>query len=232
VSDTVGFWKLAEEDPGRLALVDPSGAEVTYGELYAASNRLVHGLRALGLTAGDGVAAVLPNGSEMVSLYFAAMQAGWYLTPINHHLVGPEIAYIVDDCEAGAFIGHERFGDACRVAAEAFALPADRCFGVGRVAGARPLAELIDGQPDTRPEDRSAGAPMHYTSGTTGRPKGSADGCQAPTPTLRRPRAASCSGSSAPSPTTATCTSAGRRCTTPPCWPSRRPPCTSGTPSS
>ncbi|MFP3899945.1 MAG: acyl-CoA synthetase [Acidimicrobiia bacterium] len=172
MTDTVGFWKLAEEDPGRLALVDPSGAEVTYGELDAAANRLVHGLRALGLTTGDGVAAVLPNGIEMVSLYFAAMQAGWYLTPINHHLVGPEIAYIVDDCEAGAFIGHERFGDACRAAAQAFALPADRCFGVGQVAGFRPLSDLTDGQPDTRPEDRSAGAPMHYTSGTTGRPKG------------------------------------------------------------
>jgi len=172
VTETVGFWKLAEEDPGRLALVDPSGAEVTYGELFATSNRLVHGLRALGLTAGDGVAAVLPNGVEMVSLYFAAMQAGWYLTPINHHLVGPEIAYIVDDCEAGAFIGHERFGDACRAAADAFALPAARCFGVGDVAGFRPLPELTAGQPDSRPEDRSAGAPMHYTSGTTGRPKG------------------------------------------------------------
>ena len=113
VSDTVGFWKLAEEDPDRLAVVDPSGREVTYGELFAESNRLVHGLRALGLTTGDGVAAVLPNGVEMFALYFAAMQAGWYLTPINHHLVGPEIAYIVQDCEAGAFIGHERYGDAC-----------------------------------------------------------------------------------------------------------------------
>ena len=172
MTDTVGFWKLAEEDPGRPALVDPSGTEVTYGELYATANRIVHGLRDLGLAAGDGVAAVLPNGTEMVALYFAAMQAGWYLTPINHHLVGPEIAYIVDDCEAGAFVGHERFGEPCRVAADAFALPADRCFSVGQVAGFRPFSQLTDGQPDTRPDDRTAGAPMHYTSGTTGRPKG------------------------------------------------------------
>jgi long-chain acyl-CoA synthetase len=172
VTDTVGFWKLAQEDPGRLAVVDPSGAEVTYGELFAASNRLVHGLRALGLTAGDGVAAVLPNGSEMVALYFAAMQAGWYLTPINHHLVGPEIAYIVDDCEAAAFIGHERFGAACRAAADEFGRWAGACCSVGDVPGFRPLHELTDGRPDGLPSDRSAGAPMHYTSGTTGKPKG------------------------------------------------------------
>ena len=100
MTDTVGFWKLAEEDPGRLAVVDPSGREVTYGELYAECNRLVHGLRALGLVAGDGVAAVLPNSAEMLALYFAAMQAGWYLTPINHHLVGPEVAHIVADSGA------------------------------------------------------------------------------------------------------------------------------------
>jgi long-chain acyl-CoA synthetase len=172
VTDTVGFWKLAQEDPGRLAVVDPSGAEVTYGELFAASNRLVHGLRALGLTAGDGVAAVLPNGSDMVALYFAAMQAGWYLTPINHHLVGPEIAYIVDDCEAAAFLGHERFGAACRATADELGLPADRCFAVGDVPGFRPQRELTDGHSDALPTDRSAGAPMHYTSGTTGKPKG------------------------------------------------------------
>ena len=172
MTDTVGFWKLAEEDPTRLAVVDPSGREVTYGELYAESNRLVHGLRALGLATGDGVACVLPNGFEMLALYFAAMQAGWYLTPINHHLVGPEIAYIVEDCEAGALIGHERYAEACLGAAGEISLAADRCFAVGDVPGFRPFAELTVGQPGDRPGERSGGAAMHYTSGTTGQPKG------------------------------------------------------------
>ncbi|MFZ6002907.1 MAG: acyl-CoA synthetase [Actinomycetota bacterium] len=172
MTDTLGFWKLAEEGPQALAVVDPSGREVTYGELFGEANRLVHGLRALGLEEGDGVAAVLPNGIEMLALYFAAMQAGWYLTPINHHLVGPEIAYIVDDCEADAFVGHERFGEACKSAAAEFSLPPDRCFSIGPITGFRALSELTTGEPSTLPEDRSAGAPMHYTSGTTGQPKG------------------------------------------------------------
>jgi long-chain acyl-CoA synthetase len=172
VTDTVGFWKLAQEDPGRLAVIDPRGDEVTYGDLLAEANRTVHGLRALGLRAGDGIAAVLPNGLEVLTLYFAAMQAGWYLTPINHHLVGPEIAYIVDDCEADVLIGHERFAHACTVAAREVALAADRRFAVGEVPGFRPFHEVTDAQPDSLPPERSAGAPMHYTSGTTGRPKG------------------------------------------------------------
>lgn len=172
MTDTVGFWKLAEEDPDRVAVIDPEGREVSYGDLLAEGNRLVHGLRGLGLGTGDGVAAVLPNSIEMLALHLAAMQAGWYLTPINHHLVGPEIAYILDDCEAGAFIGHERFAGACEAAARASRLAPERCFSIGSVPRFRPLAELTDGQPSERPEDRSAGAPMHYTSGTTGQPKG------------------------------------------------------------
>lgn len=167
-----GFWVDAAIEPDRLAVVAPDGADITAGDLLAECNRLVHGLRAMGLTAGDGIAAVMPNGIEMMALYFAAMQAGWYLTPINHHLVGPEIAYIVDDCDASVFIGHERFADTCATAASEFGLGADRCFSVGEVPGFRSWSDLTDGQPDTAPTDRTAGQPMHYTSGTTGRPKG------------------------------------------------------------
>jgi len=167
-----GFWQDAAEDPGRLAVVDPDGNEILAGDLLTLCNQLVHGLRARGLVAGDGIAAVMPNSIEMMALYFAAMQAGWYLTPINHHLVGPEIAYIVDDCDAKVFVGHERFADACRAAADEFSLDADACFAVGDVPGFRPLTDLTDGQPATAPEDRTAGQPMHYTSGTTGKPKG------------------------------------------------------------
>src|SRR4030081_51752 len=34
MSETLGFWKIAQEDPGRLAIVDPDGTQTTYGELY------------------------------------------------------------------------------------------------------------------------------------------------------------------------------------------------------
>jgi long-chain acyl-CoA synthetase len=168
----LGFWRLAGQDPDRLAVVDPEGGEISAGELLAASNRLVHGLRALGLQKGDVLATVLPNGAPMLELFLAATQAGWYITPINHHLAGPEIAYIVDDCEAKALVGHERFaGELTRAAAEIRLGPEGR-FAVGDVEGFRPYPDLSDGQPDTAPPDRTVGAPMQYTSGTTGRPKG------------------------------------------------------------
>ena len=167
-----GFWNLAQHDPAHVALVDPEGRRLTAGELLAEANRLVHGLRAVGLQQGDRVAAVLPNGAPMVALYLAAAQAGWYLVPINHHLTATEIAYIVQDAEAKAFFGAERFADACRGAAEEFEFPAPARIALGRVPGFRSYAELIAKQPDTLPSDRVAGQVMNYTSGTTGRPKG------------------------------------------------------------
>ena len=168
-----GFWAYAEEEPARLALVEPDGREVSAGELLASANRLVHGLREVGLRPGDAIAMVLPNCAEVFELYLAALQAGWYLVPINHHLVGSEIAYIVADSEAKAFIGHERFADACAAAVAEIGFPKAACFAVpDNIPGFRSFAELKQGQPTTAPPDRTTGAVMNYTSGTTGRPKG------------------------------------------------------------
>src|SRR5262252_4983016 len=124
-----GFWNLAQQDPSHLALVTPQGEELSAGTLHARANRLVHGLRTLGLVAGDVVAAVLPNGAPMIELYLACAQAGWYLVPINHHLTAPEIAYIVKDSGAKVFVGDERFAAACAAAADEIGFPAS-----GRVA--------------------------------------------------------------------------------------------------
>ncbi|MEV6108083.1 acyl-CoA synthetase [Streptomyces sp. NPDC051940] len=167
-----GFWAQATADPGRVVLIAPDGEEWTAGRLHAASNRLVHGLRTAGLSAGDAFAVVLPNGVELFTAYLAAFQAGFYLVPVNHHLVGPEIAWIVSDCEAKVLIAHERFADAARTAADAARLPAAGRYAVGTVDGFRAYDELLDGQPETPPDGRTMGWVMNYTSGTTGRPRG------------------------------------------------------------
>ena len=167
---SLGFWRRAQADPGWIAAVDPDGTEHTAGELLARAARLVHGLRALGLKEGDGVCGLVPNGVDGLTIYLAALQAGWYYTPVNWHLTGPEIAYIVADSEAKAFFVHERY--AAEGARGAEAISPGRRFSFGPIEGFRPVEELTEGQPDTPPPGRTAGATMHYTSGTTGRPKG------------------------------------------------------------
>jgi long-chain acyl-CoA synthetase len=167
VADT-GLWNIAREQPDLTAVVDPGGREIDYRQLAGYADRYGRGLQQLGLEVGDCLVVMLPNTIELVALYFAAMECGLYIVPINWHLTGPEVAYIVGDSDAKAFIGHERFADAASVAAAQ--LPESARFAVGEIAGFRPLAELeTDGG---RPDNRTQGAPMVYTSGTTGKPKG------------------------------------------------------------
>ena len=110
----LGFWRLAQADPDRVALVAPDGTEHTAGELLAAANQVATGCGRSGCETGDTVACVVPNGLEMLELYLGATQIGLYITPINHHLVGPEIAYIVNDSDAKVLVGHERFAGRAR----------------------------------------------------------------------------------------------------------------------
>ena len=167
-----GFWYYAHEDPDALAVVDPDGTEISAGALLARCNRMAHGLRALGLEAGDTVAAILPNGVYPATVYLAALQIGLYYVPINYRLSPPEVAYILSDSDAKAFVTHERFAPLAVEAADLAAIPADARLAEGTVPGFRDLEQFLATQPDTDPLDRLAGAAMHYTSGTTGRPKG------------------------------------------------------------
>ena len=168
----LAFWRRAEADPSWTALVEPDGTQRTAGELLARVNQLTHALRALGLRPGDGIAVLLPNGGAALEIYLAALQGGWYYTPVNWHFTPPEIAYIVADSEAKAFFVHERYGAAGSAAADLAGLPATARLGYGCVPGFMPVADLLAGQPAAMPADRTAGSAMHYTSGTTGRPKG------------------------------------------------------------
>jgi long-chain acyl-CoA synthetase len=167
-----GFWNYAAEDPDALAVVDTDGREFTAGEMARRSHQMVHVLRSLGLAAGDAVAAVLPNGVNPATVYLAAYEAGLIYVPINYRLSAPEIAYILRDSEAKAFVSHERFADVAVAAADEAGIPADARIAVGNVPGFRDFDELLNAQSTDVPADRTAGAAMHYTSGTTGRPKG------------------------------------------------------------
>lgn len=169
---TIGFWKLAQQDPDRAAIIDAEGRTTTRGELFRAANQVVHALRARGLKKGDAIAAALGNEVAFLELFMAAWQAGLYLTPVNHHLAAPEIAYILEDCDAKALFVSDKTADVARRAADSIQFPAEMRFTTGEAAGFLPYAELKRGQPDAPPGDRAAGATMTYTSGTTGKPKG------------------------------------------------------------
>ena len=169
---TVGLWNIASDEPERVAVVAPDGVETTYGELAARADRYGRGLQARGLEPGDSVVLMLPNGTDLVAAYFAAIETGLYVVTANWHLVGPELAHIIEDSGAKAFLAHERYAETAVDAASRSGLPAGARFSVGEIPGFQPLAALGAEEPEGRPDLRTTGSPMLYTSGTTGRPKG------------------------------------------------------------
>ena len=169
---SVGFWKIAQETPDRLAVISAKGEKQTFAELFARVNQVSNGLRALGLKKGDAVAMVMSNEPAWLEIFLATQQIGLYITPINYHLTGPEIAYILDNCGAQVFFAGEKFAEACIKAVDELGYDKSRCFSVGDIAGFQAYETMYLDSSIESPEDRSAGQVMLYTSGTTGRPKG------------------------------------------------------------
>jgi long-chain acyl-CoA synthetase len=146
----LGFWNVASNNPGMEYLVEPDHTVHTAGELLAANNQVVHGLRELGLPRRRHVAVLLPNGAPWLELLLAA--AG-RLVPGADQLPPrrPEIAYIVNDSGAKAFIAHERFAEEVPARRRRSSCPTGRASRWARSTGSAPTTELKAASPPTSP---------------------------------------------------------------------------------
>jgi long-chain acyl-CoA synthetase len=161
----------AELTPHKVAVYDPDGRERTFGELNANANRIARLLREAGLKAGDAVALLCSNRAEFCEVMSAAMRAGMRVTPVNWHLTADEIAYVVQDCEAGALFAEARIAAAAPAADQCPKLKVKLAIG-GDIAGFLPYDATLAGYDARDIPDPQRGYTMLYTSGTTGRPKG------------------------------------------------------------
>ncbi|MDQ3803795.1 MAG: long-chain fatty acid--CoA ligase [Acidobacteriota bacterium] len=151
---------------------EADGRDFTYREFDAAVNRTARLLRAAGVSKGDRVSLLLPNGAEYVIAYFACFKVGALAGPVNSLLKPDEIAYVVGDSEAKLLLVNTEF------------LPLTEGLR-GRVPALKNILVFDDWDGATAPhragvnEDwrdlhltREDEAVIIYTSGTTGRPKG------------------------------------------------------------
>jgi len=161
----------AQRQPHVPALITPFG-DRTFAELNQRANQLVRALRDAGIGAGDSVAVVIRNRPEFVEALVAADRSGIRFTPINYHLKGEEIGYIVDNCEAKAFIAEASLGTAPTEALRGAPNVRLALSIGGEMEGFQPYDAVIDRFSGADIDDPTLGARMLYTSGTTGRPKG------------------------------------------------------------
>ncbi|MCW4354713.1 AMP-binding protein [Hoyosella sp. YIM 151337] len=130
---------------------------VSFAEFDELTDRLGHALLARGLTAGDRVAVLMPNGIDGVVVYYALAKAGLVRVPLNVRETAHEHAYKVEDSQARALV----------YAGEP---PAQ----VEVMISAGDLPRLIESAPhgpcDVRRE-QDAPLRLAYTGGTTGKPK-------------------------------------------------------------
>jgi long-chain acyl-CoA synthetase len=149
-----------------------SGAIVTYRELDERSKRFAQLLHAAGLRPGGHLAILLENHPRYFEVFWGAMRAGLYVTPINWHLKADEAGYIVSDCGAAAVVTSTALSDVASGLEPYLGAVGTRLVVDGELDGWERYETAVDAFRAEPLEHEVEGTFMFYSSGTTGRPKG------------------------------------------------------------
>ena len=170
------FASTAENLPNQTALVF-NQKKIDYGQLNEAIKRFAKGLLDLGIVKGDRIALMMPNVPHFCISYYAILQIGAVVVPINIMYNKKEIQYHLQDCGVKLVIAWSGFSSEVLPAVQATASCQDVLF-LGQkipqgtkaltqiIAQAEPLSEEIDISPTDL-------AVINYTSGIANEALGS-----------------------------------------------------------
>ena len=162
--------------PERVAVVDPSGRTVTYGELDDQANRLAGFLAARGVEPGDRVGVIAPKSADVVATLFGIMKAGAVYVPADYTAPSARNRTLLRDCAVKAlFLSHD--GVDILQDWPSADLPSVVWLEDDAPEGARERVVYRTAVAHgVLPEERTVGAGelayILYTSGSTGIPKG------------------------------------------------------------
>jgi 2-aminobenzoate-CoA ligase len=153
---------------------------ITYGQLLTQASKFASALRELGVKEGDRIVLRTPNIPPALVANFAILKLGAVCTPTSPLFSRHEIAHVANDSEAVAIIVSAALLGEVEGAKENFETIKHIIVVGGDVAevkakGFLPYGELVQGgNPTIDPvlRNREDVGLLMYTSGTTGRPKG------------------------------------------------------------
>jgi fatty-acyl-CoA synthase len=151
---------------------------MTFRLWHSRACRLANAFLGIGLAKGDRVCALAYNRVEWLEMYAAAALAGVVVVPINFRLTGPEVQFIIENCEAQALIVQDELVHVIEGIRRELPVPGGNFVHFGKTpcpAGYRDYEALLAKASDSPPSvqvDLTDPWTLMYTSGTTGRPKG------------------------------------------------------------
>lgn len=149
-----------------------SGYSQSFKELNDSANRLSQLLRSIGLQPGDHIALCLENHDRYLEILWGCHFAGLVYTATSSRLTSQELAYIINDCGAKAFITSKYKADQAAEIVADTPLVGLRLMLDGTIPGYESYESAVADQPVEPLPNRIAGFDMLYSSGTTGQPKG------------------------------------------------------------
>jgi acyl-CoA synthetase (AMP-forming)/AMP-acid ligase II len=162
--------RSARRFAGRVAVEGPDRT-LTFAQLGDRVTRLANGLRALGLQDGDRVLDLQTNSTTYLETDLAIRSAGLVRVALNHRLHPSDWARIADDSGAAAMVYDGRF--AAQTEELRHGLGGKRVVVAGDGPGLSYDTLLADASTTPlAPVDADVLCGLHYSSGTTGHPKG------------------------------------------------------------
>jgi acyl-CoA synthetase (AMP-forming)/AMP-acid ligase II len=159
--------------PNKVALICGEHS-LTYAELNRRARRVANALRNLGVKAGDRVAVTAHNSIELLEVAGGLSKLAAITVLLNYRLRAHEVAYIINDAQAKvAIAGPELVEVVDQARAEVEAEVVYIAIGdEGRHGWQRYEDLLASADENALPGAGGPSSTMSYTSGTTGKPKG------------------------------------------------------------